>query len=377
MPIRFSCSCGQELQATDDHAGRVTRCPNCSAELRIPNASTDVRERTPRDDAPRRSPRRVERDYDDDRSTGRRSAQKTRPKALWSLILGFLSFGCGLLTAIPAVILGLLGLRDINRSEGRLTGKGMAVSGIVLGMFGTLCLCGIGAAVGFGLYQIGDLPGQQKSRNNLMEMAMALQNYEGTNRRFPDVYYQEPGPGNNFNPPGMGRPPAPGEKRSGLSWRVAILPYLDEMPLYNQFHRDEPWDSPHNKTLLTKMPKIYAHPSADSAKTAAGLTHYRAFTGPGAIFDPTAPQGVHIWDITDGTSNTILVVEAAEPVEWTKPDDLPFGPGVPLPKLGLNSSGFNFAMADGSTRWVKLPISDKTLRAAITRNAGDIPGPDW
>ena len=131
MPIRFSCSCGQELQATDDHAGRVTRCPNCSAELRIPNASTDVRERTPRDDAPRRSPRRVERDYDDDRSTGRRSAQKTRPKALWSLILGFLSFGCGLLTAIPAVILGHLARAQIKRTGER--GDGMAIAGLVLG----------------------------------------------------------------------------------------------------------------------------------------------------------------------------------------------------------------------------------------------------
>jgi hypothetical protein len=377
MPIRFTCSCGRELQANDEYAGRLTRCPDCSAELRIPNASTDVRERTARDDAPRRPQRRMASDYDEDRGAARRPMQQTSAKAIWALILGFLSFGFGFLTAIPSIILGLLSLRDIGRSEGRLTGKGMAVGGIIVSILAIPCFIGTGVGIGFGIFKVHESADQQISRNNLKQMALAAESYSFTMGHYPPVYYQEPGPANNFNPRGMGPPPGPGEKLTGLSWRVAILPYIEQDNLYRQFHRDEPWDSPHNKTLLTQMPKVYAHPNADPAKTAAGLTYYRSFTGPGAIFDPTVPQGIRMFDITDGTSNTILVVEAAEPVEWTKPDDLPFGPGVPLPKLGLTSSGFNVVMADASTRWIKQPISDRSLRAAITRNEGDIPGPDW
>ena len=369
MPIRFTCSCGRELQASDEHAGRLTRCPDCSAELRIPNASTDVRERAARDDAPLQFTRRVDSDYDD-RSAARRPAQRTSAKALWALILGFLSFGCGLLTAIPAVILGLLGLRDIGRSEGRLTGKGIAIGGIILSILAIPCFIGTGVGIGFGIFKVRESANQQISRNNLKQMAIAAQNYSLTMGHYPPVYYQEPGPANNGMPPGMGPPPAPGARRTGLSWRVAILPYIEQENLYRQFHLDEPWDSPHNKTLLAKMPKVYAHPDADPAKTAAGLTYYRSFTGPGAIFDPTVPQGIATLDIA-GTSKTVLVVDAAEPVEWTKPDDLPFGPGVPLPKLGLSSSGFNVVMADGSTRWIKQPISDQSLRSAITRTPGD------
>src|SRR5947207_661102 len=43
-----------------------------------------------------------------------------------------------------------------------------------------------------------------------------------------------------------------------LSWRVAILPYLAEKKLYDEFKLDEPWDSKHNIKLLEKMPKPYA-----------------------------------------------------------------------------------------------------------------------
>src|SRR5262245_19784659 len=38
------------------------------------------------------------------------------------------------------------------------------------------------------------------------------------------------------------------------SWRVALLPYLEAQPLYNEYHFDEPWDSEHNKKLIPKMP---------------------------------------------------------------------------------------------------------------------------
>jgi hypothetical protein len=160
-----------------------------------------------------------------------------------------------------------------------------------------------------------------------------------------------------------------------LSWRVHILPNLNEEALYKQFKLDEPWDSPTNKALIEKMPKVYQNPSATAP---AGQTFCKVFVGPGACFDLRKPVK---WasDITDGTSNTILAVEADPPVIWTKPEDIPFDPNKPLPALKLNgSSRINVLTADGGARTIDVSkVSEKSLKAAITANAGDFPGDDW
>jgi hypothetical protein len=73
-----------------------------------------------------------------------------------------------------------------------------------------------------------------------------------------------------------------------------------------------------------------------------------------------------------------MVVEASTAVPWTKPVDVPFNPNGPLPKLGgLFRDGFYVALGDGSTRFISRTISETTLRAAITRNGGEVLGPDW
>ena len=46
-----------------------------------------------------------------------------------------------------------------------------------------------------------------------------------------------------------------------LSWRVALLPQLDQLPLFQQIHLDEPWDSPHNRQFAEQMPAVYQMPS--------------------------------------------------------------------------------------------------------------------
>ena len=74
--------------------------------------------------------------------------------------------------------------------------------------------------------------------------------------------------------------PAASHDKNGkplLCWRVHILPYLGEEKLYKEFHLDEPWDSPHNKKLLSQMPKIYRAPGALAADTSA--TYYQVFVG--------------------------------------------------------------------------------------------------
>src|SRR2546430_1113440 len=114
-----------------------------------------------------------------------------------------------------------------------------------------------------------------------------------------------------------------------LSWRVAILPYVEQADLYNEFHLEEPWDSPHNSKLLSRMPKLYEGPGADDPP---GRTRYRVFTGDQAAFPERSRQpgplsvGRRFIEFTDGTSNTLLIVEAGEAVPWTKPDELPYNP---------------------------------------------------
>jgi hypothetical protein len=68
-----------------------------------------------------------------------------------------------------------------------------------------------------------------------------------------------------------------------------------------------------------------------------------------------------------------MIVEAGEAVPWTKPEELPYDPDKPLPKLGgLWKTGFHVAMCDGDVRNVKKTVDETTLRRFITRNGGEV-----
>jgi hypothetical protein len=200
------------------------------------------------------------------------------------------------------------------------------------------------------------------SQNNLKQIALALHMVAETNRG--------PMPVGIVGPDG---------KTAGLSWRVAILPYVEQVTLYRQFKLDEPWDSEHNKKLIAKMPQVYAAPETDPAQ---GLTYYQGFAGKGALFHPADPDrtgapgsllgGLPISAIPDGTSNTAMVVEAAEPVVWTKPADLEYRPDGPLPKVGgVFRDGLNVALADGFVTFLRRDeLTDEKLKALIVVNDG-------
>jgi prepilin-type processing-associated H-X9-DG protein len=166
-----------------------------------------------------------------------------------------------------------------------------------------------------------------------------------------------------------------------LSWRVALLPYLDQNPLYQKFHLDEPWDSPHNKELLKYMPAVYGCPSRNLAGE-PGMTAYRVFSGPHALFHPT--RRTPFTEVTDGISNTIMVVESAQAVPWTKPDELPFDKAnanargqAPLLDAGSrHPGGLNAAFGDGAVRFLKLSINPMVFRALITKSGGEVVGAD-
>jgi uncharacterized protein (TIGR03067 family) len=192
---------------------------------------------------------------------------------------------------------------------------------------------------------------QVQSQNNLKQLALAMHNYHDVYKGLPsDAIYGKDG-------------------KPLLSWRVAVLPFVEQNELYQEFKQNEPWDSPHNKKLLEKMPALYA-PVSD-VKTPPHSTYYQVFTGPGTVFEGN--KKMRFTDITDGTSNTILIVEAGEAVPWSKPQDIPYDPKKDLPKLGgLFDDGFNMAVCDGSTRWVTRRFNRATFRLAITRADGQV-----
>jgi len=149
---------------------------------------------------------------------------------------------------------------------------------------------------------------------NFGQLAAAMRNYQEDNGTLP--------PAAVFDADG----------RPLLSWRVLLLPYMEGGHLYRQFKLDEPWDSPHNIKLLDRMPAIYRPPEGSSAAM-PHTTFFRVFVGPGAAFE--GRHGLNTkTDFPDGPGNTLLIVTAAEAVPWTMPAELPYGPDLPLPRLG-------------------------------------------
>ncbi len=194
---------------------------------------------------------------------------------------------------------------------------------------------------------------RQRSMNNLKQSVIAMHNYHDTMRHFP---------------------PAAISSKDGkplLSWRVAILPYLDQGDLYKQFKLDEPWDSEHNKKLIARMPAVFrSRPDLPPGKTT-----YLGVAGKSAMFPPDG-KPIRIQDVTDGTSNTIFIVEVApdHAVTWTKPEDYNYDPQKPLAGLRNPEGGFNAAFVDGSVRFISDKIDPKVLDALFTRNGGEVIG---
>jgi hypothetical protein len=149
---------------------------------------------------------------------------------------------------------------------------------------------------------------------------------------------------------------------------VALLPFLEQAPLFQQYNFNQPWDSPGNKQVLAKIPAVFRDPNDPADST---FSSCYALTGPATVF--SGKEGVKFAQILDGTSNTLMFVEAKRDIPWTKPEDIPYDKEKPLPKLGGHyAEGFLAALCDGSVRFIAQSVDQMLLRALISRDGGEV-----
>jgi len=327
MSITLQCGCGKTLKVDEKYCGKTVKCPACGVGVLVQEASdTGVQA-----DAPTKPSVAI-----DDGAAPKRRKPLERPAAKGSSKVLYIGLGCA-----------------------------------VAALFG--CLIG-GSGAGWFVYssvketerkRIADEEKQRKEQrrrdeqadsvNNLKQIVLALHNYESAHRRFPAA-----GMPAQFNPNG---PPI-------LSWRVHLLPYLEHEQLFVQIRLNEPWDSAHNRQFWSKMPSIYQLPG----KPNDGKTYYQVFRGNESVFPDKG--SIRITDITDGTSNTLAIVEAAESVNWMQPTDIPFQLNQPklLDRVGNHWGDDTFAAAfcDGTVRNLRRTMQPRILEALITRAGGEV-----
>jgi hypothetical protein len=222
------------------------------------------------------------------------------------------------------------------------TGGSVATAGVLVG----LLLPAVQAA--------REAARRTQAANNLKQIGLAFHNYHAAYKKWPSNIVDDDG-------------------EPLLSWRVQILPFLEQQALYEQFHLDEPWDSEHNLKLSEMVLPVYTDPSAI---TLPGYTVFQACIGEGLAFDPQDDSAIR--DMTDGTSNTIMVVEtdSSVAVPWSAPDDVELDlDDRLLPKMGhSHQGGFQVLLGDGAVRFITHTIDQDLFRALLTRSGGEAVG---
>jgi hypothetical protein len=233
----------------------------------------------------------------------------------------------------------------------------MSVSTLMKLVLACACAFALMAWLARGVLAAREAARRSQCACNYCQILLALHNYHSQYNVFPPAYVAD----------ASGRPMH--------SWRVLLLPFMEQSGLYNRYNFSEPWNGPNNITLLNSMPSNFACPSRFSSPT--NLTSYVAVTGPGTVF-PGA-RSTKLDDVTDGKSNTLIIVEVADVnVPWTAPIDLDvrtmsFQINDPK-RSGISSKhpgGANVGVADGRTRWAPDWVAPGALRALLTIAGGE------
>jgi hypothetical protein len=297
------------------------------------------------------------------------STPQTSGKATAALVLGLLSLIFNCFTALPAMIVGVMAVGEINRSQGRLTGKGMAFAGIIVSAISMLATVGIVILIAVVL---GPAFGEARTAaqivhesNNMKQVGLAMHNYHAVHKSFPSV----------------------GTKEVPLSWRVSILPFLEGNALHDQFDFSQPADSAHNAAVGSQMPEVYGTELFAHGPNQSPLQI--PFVAGAAELPPVPQSQVSIQasmgapgkgvrsaafrDIIDGSSNTVMAVLARPETlrgTWIQTDsDYPFDPANPAAGLFQTSGGqYLLLFVDGSVQRVSADIDPETLKNLMLRD---------
>ena len=225
---------------------------------------------------------------------------------------------------------------------------------VVLSM---LLVCSTFCLIGYDTYDSREVGRRWQCSNNLKQITIALHNYHDVHGSLPPAYIADQN----------GKPMH--------SWRVLILPYLDQQALYDAYDFNEPWNGVNNRKLHNAMVSTYRCPSS------SGHTHsnYYAVLGDDTCWPHD--QGRRWSEISDGLANTVLVCEArGHGSNWMEPADISiedstrsFSYDVRHHHEGFfyeHWHGRNVALADGSVHFAGRGMSSMDWHYALTVNDG-------
>ena len=231
-------------------------------------------------------------------------------------------------------------------------GGGMAV--VIIAILALVFVCGGGgiALLLPAVQAAREAARRTQSSNNLKQIGIAIHNYHDVYNMFPPAVVKDA----NGNPL--------------YSGRVLLLPFMEQQSLFDAWAKDQAWDSPQNMALSQSVLKVFQDPSNGKRKV-TGETDYLFVTGTNTIFDPTFQGPMNMAQISDGTSNTIMVIEQeGTGINWAEPRDFDVSSGAMLP--AGNHPGVNLVLfADGSVRTISKNVNPQQIQAATTRNGGE------
>ncbi|MEL7336145.1 MAG: DUF1559 domain-containing protein, partial [Planctomycetota bacterium] len=217
------------------------------------------------------------------------------------------------------------------------------------------------------------------TRNQLIKIGIALHNYESAYRHFP---------GNDPMPMPNGLQPA--EDAPQVSWRVKLLPFMEQQELYNRYRMNEPWDSEHNQQLLREIPSVFRIAGAGTGGNKF-KTKKLALISDDSVM--STPGGCSLALVRDGLSNTAMIAECNYAVPWTKPEDAPplipprgvstvstfvFPGSVPentvAHSLGSTPDGFYwFLFGDGAARMIFAPdLTPQLFHSVVSKSGAEV-----
>ena len=234
------------------------------------------------------------------------------------------------------------------------TGGGSTVAIIIIVVIVVILGCGGLVAIGLilpAVSKVREAAARMNELNNMKQVSLGVLNYQSQSGKFPAA-------------------------EKNLSWRVEILPYIEQENLFQKFDPTQPWNAGPNQPLADVAIKTYISPLDDPGTV---QTHYRAFTGTDTAFDPNLMRQRPFPDcFGDGTSNTLLAVDTTETIPWPQPREIPFTPNGAFPELGNAKRAQGLAaLCDGSVKaFDKKAMNANLLRSLVTANGGEAVG-EW